>query len=54
MSFEDLGDGRTRLRCRSVYPSLEARDGMVSSGMETGMSQGYEQLDEVVAALATV
>lgn len=54
LSFEDLGDGRTRLRGRSVYPSLEARDGMVTSGMETGMSQGYEQLDEIVATLATV
>lgn len=54
LSFEDLGNGRTRLSGRSVYPSLEARDGMVASGMETGMSQGYEQLDEIVATVATV
>ena len=49
--FEDLGDGRTRLLGRSTYPSLEARDGMVSSGMEGGMSEGYERLDEVLADL---
>jgi uncharacterized protein YndB with AHSA1/START domain len=53
LTFEDLGGGRTRLRGRSVYPSLEARDGMVSSGMETGMSQGYDQLDEILATLVT-
>jgi uncharacterized protein YndB with AHSA1/START domain len=49
--FEDLGEGRTRLRGRSTFPSLEARDGMVSSGMEGGMSEGYQRLDEVLARL---
>ncbi|WP_157155116.1 SRPBCC family protein [Diaminobutyricimonas sp. LJ205] len=53
MTFEDLGNGRTRLRGHSVYPSQEARDGMVSSGMEEGMSDGYEQLDELLARVAT-
>jgi uncharacterized protein YndB with AHSA1/START domain len=50
ITFEDLGNGRSRLRGHAVYPSLEARDGMVASGMENGMREGYEQLDEVVAA----
>lgn len=49
LTFEDLGDGRTRLRGHSVYPSVEARDGMASSGMEGGMNEGYERLDEVLA-----
>ncbi len=49
MTFEDLGNGRSRVRGHSVYPSLEARDGMVASGMEGGMSEGYERLDEVLA-----
>lgn len=49
--FEDLGDRRTRLRGRSVFPSLEARDGMVQSGMESGMAEGYERLDKVLASL---
>jgi uncharacterized protein YndB with AHSA1/START domain len=51
LTFEDLGDGRSRLRGHSTYPSMEARDGMVQSGMEQGMSEGYERLDEVLAAL---
>lgn len=49
ITFDDLGDGRTRLRTHSVYPSVEARDGMVASGMERGVTEGYERLDEVVA-----
>jgi uncharacterized protein YndB with AHSA1/START domain len=47
--FEDLGDGRTRLHGHATYPTLEARDGMVQSGMERGMSQGYERLESLVA-----
>lgn len=49
LTFEDLGDGRTRLRGTSVFVSVEARDGMVDSGMETGVSEGYEQLDDWLA-----
>jgi uncharacterized protein YndB with AHSA1/START domain len=50
MTFEDLGDGRTRLTGHSTYPSLESRDGMVGSGMEEGVTEGYERLDELLAA----
>jgi uncharacterized protein YndB with AHSA1/START domain len=50
ITFEDLGGGRSRIRGHSVYPSLESRDGMVASNMETGMSEGYERLDELLAA----
>lgn len=50
MTFEDLGGGRSRLRGHSVYPSLEARDGMAQSGMEGGMTEGYERLDELLNA----
>jgi uncharacterized protein YndB with AHSA1/START domain len=49
LTFTDLGDGRTRLSAHAVYPSLEARDAMVSSGMETGMAEGYRKLDGVLA-----
>ena len=51
LTFEDLGDGRSRVRGHATYPSLEARDGMVSSGMESGMSEGYERLDKVLTNL---
>ena len=50
MTFEDLGDGRTRLRGWSTYPSVEARDGMVASGMEGGLREGYERLDAILDA----
>jgi uncharacterized protein YndB with AHSA1/START domain len=51
MTFEALDNGRSRVRGHSTYPSMEARDGMVESGMEGGMSEGYERLDEVLAKL---
>ncbi|HEX6955535.1 MAG TPA: SRPBCC family protein [Agromyces sp.] len=49
MTFEDLGGGRTRLRGHSVYPSVEARDGMVQSGMEQGLAEGFARLDVLLA-----
>jgi uncharacterized protein YndB with AHSA1/START domain len=50
LRFEDLGDGRSRLAGHAVYPSQEARDGMIDSGMERGMSEGYGRLDALLAA----
>ena len=47
--FEDLGDGRTRLTSTSLVDSFEARDGFIASGMEVGVREGYERLDEVLA-----
>jgi uncharacterized protein YndB with AHSA1/START domain len=52
LSFIDLGDGRTRLDGHCVYPSVEARDGMVSSGMEQGMSSGYNRLDAMLSPVS--
>lgn len=49
MTFEDLGNGRTKLTGSSVYPSVETRDGMAASGMETGINEGYDKLDEILA-----
>ncbi len=48
-TFEDLGDGRTRLVGKSVGYTLEERDAMLASGMETGVREGYERLDELLA-----
>ena len=50
MTFEDLGGGRTKLRTHSVYPTVEARDGMVASGMERGVREGFERLDAILSA----
>jgi uncharacterized protein YndB with AHSA1/START domain len=49
LTFESLDGGRSRIRGHSTYPSLESRDGMVASNMESGMSEGYARLDELVA-----
>ena len=49
LTFHDLDGGRTRLSAHAVYPSMEARDGMAQSGMEGGLSEGYERLDELLA-----
>lgn len=51
LRFEDLGNGRSRLSGHSVYPNLEARDGMVASDMERGMREGYERLDALLPTL---
>ena len=48
--FEDLGDGRTRLTSTSVVDSFEDRDAFVASGMDVGVRDGYERLDELLAA----
>ncbi len=47
--FEDLGDGRTRLAATSLVDSFEGRDAFLSSGMEEGVRQSYERLDELLA-----
>ncbi|MGY1812587.1 SRPBCC family protein [Blastococcus sp. SYSU D00820] len=47
--LEDLGNGRTRLTATSLVDSFEGRDAFLASGMETGVVQGYERLDEVLA-----
>jgi uncharacterized protein YndB with AHSA1/START domain len=47
--FEDLGDGRTRLVATSLVDSFEDRDAFVATGMESGVREGYERLDELLA-----
>jgi uncharacterized protein YndB with AHSA1/START domain len=49
MTFEDLGNGRTRLHAQSLCDSFEARDGWLRSGMETGVNEGYAKLDGLLA-----
>ena len=49
--FEDLGDGRTLLRGRTIFLTAEDRDGMVSAGMESGMRESYDALDRLLARL---
>ena len=46
--LEDLGNSRTRLTSTSLVDSFEARDAFVASGMEVGVREGYERLDELL------
>jgi uncharacterized protein YndB with AHSA1/START domain len=48
--LEDLGDGRTRLVATLLVDSFEGRDAMVASGMEVGVKEGYERLDDLLAS----
>lgn len=49
LTFEDLGDGRTRLRTQSLVDSIERRDAWLKSGMEVGVNEGYAKLDGMLA-----
>jgi uncharacterized protein YndB with AHSA1/START domain len=41
---------RTALTLTVLYPSKEARDGAIASGMERGLAAGYDRLDELFAS----
>ncbi len=49
VTFEDLGDGRTKLVTTSLFQTSEERNGMMSSGMEQGLSDSYAALDRLLA-----
>ncbi len=48
LRLEALPKGRTRLTVKSVFQSVADRDGMVEAGMEHGVKEGYERLDELL------
>lgn len=52
-TFEDLGDGRTKVTATAIFHTSEERDGMLKSGMEGGLNQGYAALDRLLAKLAS-
>jgi len=49
LELADLGNGRTRLTATSLVDSFEGRDAFLASGMETGVREGYERLDALLA-----
>ena len=51
MRLEELPGNRTRVTIQSVYQSITDRDGMVESGMEHGVNEGYERLDELLVKM---
>ena len=49
--FEALPGGRSRLVHQSVFQSVADRDGMIQSGMERGVTEGYDKLDGLLEKL---
>ena len=50
VTFEEKG-GKTLLVMRELYPSKEALDGTIAAGMEGGVRETFEQLDELLASV---
>jgi uncharacterized protein YndB with AHSA1/START domain len=51
MTFQALPGGRARTTAVSVVESLEVRNTILSSGMDVGVREGYEKLDDLLANL---
>jgi uncharacterized protein YndB with AHSA1/START domain len=50
VTFDEL-EGKTHMVSHSLCPSKEVRDQIIASGMEKGMRETMDQLDELVASL---
>lgn len=46
--FDGLPGNRTKLISQSVFMSVADRDGMLQSGMEVGVNDSYDRLDELL------
>ena len=51
MTLEELPGNRTRITVQSVFQSVSDRDGIIQSGMEHGVNEGYERLDEILSTM---
>jgi uncharacterized protein YndB with AHSA1/START domain len=47
-TFDALPGNRTKLTIQSVFRSIADRDGMVASGMEHGVTDSHNKLDELL------
>jgi uncharacterized protein YndB with AHSA1/START domain len=45
-------DGKTTMVCTVLYPSKEARERALGTGMKDGWSESYDRLDEYLRTLA--
>jgi uncharacterized protein YndB with AHSA1/START domain len=48
-TLDDIG-GRTRMRQNAVFPSVAARDEALSAGMERGITDSMDRLDELLGS----
>ncbi len=49
--LEDLGS-RTKVTTTSRFHTSEERDGMLATGMERGLNESHQRLDELLAERA--
>ena len=49
--FEAFPGDSARITAQSFFQSVKGRDGMIQSGMESGVNEGYEQLDELLVKM---
>lgn len=47
-TFEILDGNRTKVTIQSVFKSVADRDGIVMSGMEKGVTEGFEKMDGIL------
>jgi uncharacterized protein YndB with AHSA1/START domain len=52
MTLEELPNNRTRITILSIFQSVADRDGIIESGMERGVNDGYERLDDLLEGMA--
>ena len=48
VTFKELPGVKTEMTSQSVFLSVQDRDGMIESGMEEGVNDSYERLDELL------
>jgi uncharacterized protein YndB with AHSA1/START domain len=48
VKFESLPGNRTKIVEKSVFLSIEDRDGMIQADMKKGINESYERLDELL------
>ena len=51
LTLEEV-DGKTVYKVHSELPDVAARDGMLASGMEVGVVEGFERLDAILVELS--
>ena len=52
LEFRDLADGSCALKVTSIYTSKADCDAMAKSGLDGGMEENFDRLDDVLAGLA--
>jgi uncharacterized protein YndB with AHSA1/START domain len=49
VTIEEVGDGRSRMSLRSIFPSAEAMEQVLAMGAEEGLKQAIGQIDDILA-----